>query len=94
MDRAKSIVRHSSVSPLFQSVFKIIFSETKRYIDIIEKSKGIDWAIYAKQRSKIDDLLNLEKPDGKDSVSPALDDILLLDQFDEINPALVKVDSD
>lgn len=91
--RAKSIIRQSSVSPLFQSVFNIIFSETRRYIDILEKSKGIDWAIYAKQRDEHKDLLTLEKPEGKDSVTPDHDDILLLDEELATPPVLIKKDS-
>lgn len=85
MARAKSVVRESSASPLFNSVFTIIFSEMKRYIDILEKSKGIDWAIYSKQRSQIEDLLTLEKPEGKDSKTPSIDDILLLDKNEEFS---------
>ena len=76
--RAKSLVNQKTVSPLIENVFRIIFIEINRYLDILSKVKGIDWSIYLKNRQSLAEngLLDLEKVDGK---VPSIEEILLLD---------------
>jgi len=81
MTKAKSILNKLAVSPLIEQVFSVVFVEVNRYLDILAKSKGIDWSIYVKSRTEFEDLLQLEKT-GDEELD--YDTLTLLDEWVEV----------
>lgn len=55
MTRAKSLINKNSSEMLLQTMFDVIFEEMSRYAAILKQKPGIDWTVYAQQRTKMQD---------------------------------------
>jgi hypothetical protein len=52
LEKAQSRIDENVSEHLIGQAFEVMFKEFERYINIMKKFKGVDWAVYVKMRNK------------------------------------------